>query len=536
VLQSASLRRFARPLAWLIAAIGWTVFLTAVARHTRFGSSDNAIALLAGREMVRGNFFLRGWLLPIDSWWLLDLLLLGVGSLVWGVRLMLIHAVPAALTVGLILAGMWVAGLDPPARRRWVGAGVVLLILGLPHPELVLLMLQGPQHQSSTLCCLVAFGLLARARLGDGRWIGAALLLAVAVNADPVAVLVGVAPVAGAGLLGALRSRRLHPLAMPLSVGLIAVAGSFGLRALVNVAGGFSNAGGVAHYGAWRANLRSAPPVLEGIVGVGKRIGLTGVAALAHGLVTGLMALAVMVTVIRLLSGVLRSRPQRSGEAGRGIRQRPGAGWIDDALLLGCLGGVVTFALLTPPGLGAFTARYLIPTLVYGAVLTARRAREFALPLPAPPVAVAGVALVVVYATTPWAAVRRPAPPNPAEAVVTWLRANQLDRGYGPYWVAAFTTATAGGDIAVRPVELAAPGLRPMYLLASRRWFERDSRPFRFVVLQPPTYNGGDSGVTEPLVIATFGPPARRQAIGPYEVLVWNRDLRPVLDFGVPPA
>jgi hypothetical protein len=142
---------------------------------------------------------------------------------------------------------------------------------------------------------------------------------------------------------------------------------------------------------------------------------------------------------------------------------------------------------------------------------------------------------VVVYATTPWAAVRRPAPPNPAEAVVTWLRANQLDRGYGPYWVAAFTTATAGGDIAVRPLELAAPGLRPMYLLASRRWFERDSRPFRFVVLQPPTYNGGDSGVTEPLVIATFGPPARRQAIGPYEVLVWNRDLRPVLDFGVPP-
>jgi hypothetical protein len=231
---------------------------------------------------------------------------------------------------------------------------------------------------------------------------------------------------------------------------------------------------------------------------------------------------------------LLRSRPEHFDEDRRRIRQRPGPEWIDDALLLGCLGGVATFALLTGPGPARLSARYLIPTLVYGAVLTARRAREFALPLPALPVAVAGVALATVYFTSPLAAVRRPATPNPGEAVVTWLRANHLDRGYGPYWVAAITTATAGGDIAVRPVEPEGSGLGPMELLASRRWFESDRRPFRFVVLQPPSYNGGDSGVTQSLVTATFGPPARQETIGPYEVLVFNQDLRPLLLSGAP--
>jgi hypothetical protein len=496
---------------WPVVAIGWTVFLTAVARHTRFGSSDNAVALLAGRDMVRGNFFLRGWELPVDSWWLLDLLLLGLASLVCGLRLILIHVIPAALTVGMILAGTWVAGLDRPGQRRWVAAGALLLILGLPHVELTLLLLQGPQHQSATLCCLVAFGLLSRARLGDGRFIGAAVLLAVAVNADLVVVVIGLAPLAGAGVLEALRSRRHQALVVPLTAGVIAVAGAAGLRAVVLMAGGFSNYRGVAYYGAWRANLKAVPSVLGGIVGAGKLDDLHGAAALAHILVAGVIGLAVMFTAIRLLVGR--------------------AEWIDAALLLGCVGGIATFAVLTAPGPARLSARFLIPTLVYGAVLTARRAREFALPRPAWPVAVVGVALAMVYLTSPLAWVRRPAS-NPAEAVVTWLRANRLDRGYGPYWVAGITTATAGGDIAVRPVEPAGPGLRPMKLLASRRWFESDRRPFRFVILQPPGFNGGDSGVTQSLVTATFGPPDRQESIYPYEVLVWGRDLRPVLASG----
>jgi hypothetical protein len=245
--------------------------------------------------------------------------------------------------------------------------------------------------------------------------------------------------------------------------------------------------------------------------------------------VAALMGLAVMVTAVRLITGLLRSRPERSEDDGREIRPRPGPEWIDDALLLGCLGGIATFALLTAPGPARLSARYLIPTLVYGAVLTARRAREFALPLPGWPVAVAGAALAAVYFTSPLAAVRQPAPPNPAEAAVAWLRANHLDRGYGPYWVAALTTATAGGNVAVRPVEPAGPSLRPMTLLASRRWFEDHRRPFRFVVLQPADYNGGDSGVTKSIVTATFGSPARQETFGPYEVLVWDQDLRPAL-------
>ena len=60
-------------------------FLTAVARHTRYGSSDNANALLAGEAMFRGNPLLRGWDMPHNSYWLLDLPIFGVASAMFGV-------------------------------------------------------------------------------------------------------------------------------------------------------------------------------------------------------------------------------------------------------------------------------------------------------------------------------------------------------------------------------------------------------------------------------------------------------------------
>src|SRR5205807_2353110 len=90
-----------------------------------------------------------------------------------------------ALAVAFV-AGSTVALLGrPPGRRGWVGAAVVAVLLGLPHPYLTIFVLQGPHHVATAVVCLVAFGLLAGAGPGSGRWVAGTGLLAVAAHSDP---------------------------------------------------------------------------------------------------------------------------------------------------------------------------------------------------------------------------------------------------------------------------------------------------------------------------------------------------------------
>jgi hypothetical protein len=352
-----------------------------------------------------------------------------------------------------------------------------------------------------------------------------------AVFSDAIAVAIGVAPVVGAGVVDALRRRRVAALAPPLAAAAAAMAGSVALRGLVAAAGGFSLEPTLGYFPLWRTNLRATPGVLESLAGAGRNTGLSPFPAAAHAVVGGLILVAALATLTRLVVDVVRPSPAPAGVSA--WRERPGPAWGEAALLLGAVAGIVAFALLTPPGAARASARYLLPALVFGAVLAARRAQEVAQRLPPWPVVAVGLALGAVYMTAPLQAVRAPEPVNPSEAVVRWLRSQRLDRGYGQYWVAGITTVTSGGAVVVRPVQPADRGLQPHVGFASTRWFDAgtDRHPFRFVILQP----ADDGGVDEARAATTFGRPESVQTIGPYEVLVWNHDLRSMLPRAVNP-
>src|SRR5205807_2680759 len=149
-----------------------------------------------------------------------------------------------------------------------------------------------------------------------------------------------------------------------------------------------------------------------------------GGSLVAHAIGAGLFAAGIAWSAFRSLAGLVR-------------RRRSTSAWLDDVLLLGFAGGVALFALLTDPKLQAVNARYLLPPLVFGAVLTARRAIEVTARIPAPALAAAGLALGAAYLTTPLATVRAPPPANPAVAVADWLEA----RDVGPYRVLVWDRA-----------------------------------------------------------------------------------------------
>jgi hypothetical protein len=502
------------------------VFLTLVARHTRFGSSDNANALLAGQAMFRGNPLLRDWELPTNSYWLIDLPVFGLASVLFGVREVLLHAVPAAVAVTAIIVASGVAPMGLRLSRRWwVGAGVVFILLGLPHLYLVLFVLQGPHHLATALFCLIAFALLAGSGLGRPRWVAGTILLAITVHSDAVAIGFGIVPIAGAGLLDAMRTRRLAALAAPLAAAVGATVGALLLGFLLHLAGGFTlRADPPPYVVAWRENLRATPTILGGLLGVLSHGGLAGGALVAHAVGAALFAGGIVLTLLRSLAGLIRpSRPK--GPAGSLRSCRPSPAWLDDVLLIGCAGGIAVFALLTRPGHQVLNARYVLPSLLFGAVLTARRTIETTARIPAPALAAAGIALGAAYLTTPLATVRNPVPVNPTVAMVDWLKARNLDRGYGPYWVAGLATVSGRGVVAVRPVIAVEGRLKANTGFASRRWFEGD-QPFRFVVLDAAR----PDGVDEQVAVAAFGVPIQAHDVGPYRVLVWDRNLTVPLD------
>ena len=162
--------------------------------------------ILEGKALL-GNFTLTHWALSLDSFWLVDAPFYAIAVLVDGVHPQLLHLVPAIIAVGVVGIGAWIA---QRGRTRWPGivaAGTVVVLLGLPTHAFAQFFLIGPLHVATTLWCLVAFVALRRARFGLG-WLIAVVFLAAGLLGDLQTVVLGVVPIALAGVLAALRARR----------------------------------------------------------------------------------------------------------------------------------------------------------------------------------------------------------------------------------------------------------------------------------------------------------------------------------------
>lgn len=522
----------------IIAGIAvWGCFLYSLAHHTYLPQSDNAGAVLAGHDMVTGNPLLDDWILPEDTYWTVDLPLYGLFSLFAGVGPIAVYAVPVLVAVALIGLAAMAAREGLPRRDAWVAAGVVVLLLGLPHPFQARFFLQGPLHITTTLYCLVAFWVLWKAS-NPRRWALAVVLLGVVVVGDPYALAVGVAPIAAAGVASGLRQRRWEP----------AVAGGV----VAAVAAGGAKVVGLAldHLPAhtlaeplplspawnWRYNARGAVSRFASLLGTGPLSDLSGLWRAAHAVGLAVVVVAVAGTFALLLSGALRGSP---GEGRMSSwRWSVGRSWFDDVLLFGFLGSLAAYVIVVLPQHRADVpvTRYLLPALVYGAVLAGRRLGGAARRVPRRAVPILAAVLVVVTGVYGWASIRalhRPADEDPAVALVRWLDDNGLKAGFGQYWSASIVTVTSRDKITVRPVEAKEDGLlRPKPYYTSADWYRADRRkPRNFVVYQPTEQPLDD--VDENTATSTFGPPTRTADVGPYRVLIWPDDVTPRLRPGL---
>lgn len=539
----------ARRGAWALVCVAGvavlSVALYAASIHAAPGNSDGASVILEGQAFAGGNLTLEHWALSLDSWWLVDVLLYALATALVGVRPELLHLVPAVAAALVVVTGAWIAQRHKSGAAAMVGAGSVVVLLGLPTHALAQFFLMGPLHVVTTLWCLLAFVGLRRGRYGLGFALSICFLAA-AMLGDLQAAVLGVAPVALAGALCSLRARQLRR-GLP---AIAAAAGSVLLTIIVRLAaslvGTFSLSHdpsadlhemllNIRHIFRWGAALGGAgsfpfgapsvPRLLEVLHGFGVALGVFALAIAAY-------------RVLRPVVGiVLAHRPAPAPDVGSPAAEEA---WWSDVLVLAFVGSVAIFVVLAASPLAAY-GRYLTSAVVFGSVLAGRLAGRLTEIVFAPGLesrrriwrstafraatVVLSAAVVAGYVATFVDTLSVAAPPSLSTGLARYLERHHLERGIGDYWSASIVTVDSDEHVVVRPVIASVSDRLVRYTKASTStWY---TRRFQFLV-----YNLANpwGGVDLASATSSFGRPVEVRAVGTYRVLTWGRELR------VPPS
>jgi hypothetical protein len=129
---------------------------------------------------------------------------------------------------------------------------------------------------------------------------------------------------------------------------------------------------------------------------------------------------------------------------------------------------------------------------------------------------VLAVGLAAYLGALCYAATGVPAPAQ-NQSVADWLVAHHLTDGLAGYWEADSVTFDSGGRVTVAPL---APGTTAAYHWEAKvAWFDARSRYANFFIVKAPSAAAPRG----------FGPPARTYHYEQYTIMVWHKNLLPLV-------
>jgi hypothetical protein len=130
-------------------------------------------------------------------------------------------------------------------------------------------------------------------------------------------------------------------------------------------------------------------------------------------------------------------------------------------------------------------------------------------------------ALAVGYLASLGYGAAQPSVPPANAQLATFLAGHHLTNGISGYWMSSIVTVGSDGAVTIRAVQ---SSLRPYLWETKGPWYDPASQRATFLV----TENGTDyfsHWKPSASALAALGPPARTYHVGPYTVLVWNKNL-----------
>lgn len=466
-------------------------------------NSDGANGALQGWDLLHGNLLLHGWLIGDATYYTLELPILGITQLVFGMGNYALHVASALvyLLVALSAAALAVTGSRGAARA--VRCAVIVMIMAAPLLSIpgVRMVDEEPHHIGTAVFLLVPFLLIER--MSERKF------------TPPL-----VCAILFAGQFGDITVRYVGVPAVVLVCGYRALAqrrprsadGALAASALASVPLALIARTIMVHLGGYWA----PPPVTQ----------FVPPATWPHHAVITWQNL-------RIVYGATASHDARLGQLGVAFAM---------ACMLVSAAAVVWVACTWPRrsradqmlvvAIAANTAAYvftvlatmrdaheLLVVLPCGAVLAARAFvparignRFAAVP------AVAGTALVAALAlssATTWPLDK----PNGSQ-LIPWLKAHNLSYGLGGYWDAANITVQSGGQVHVLAVDFSVEyGVsRPGYEMNTSS-YDPATHDARFVI----------TNLAKKYKISsfkqTFGPPLATYQVGHWTVLIYKKNL-----------
>jgi len=511
----------------LVLMIGGAAVLATAYYHpsSLFAKSyDQVNSFLAGLDLLKGNWRLKGWVLTPPDFWTSDIALSALLAAIapaFGLPptspalLILQPAITWSITV--VLSVCVVASRVRGRRAMLTGVLIVLAVLGVPllRPGILWLILLSAIHIGSVLYGIAAFHCFDRA-FGAPRGsslpslVAGAVLLALGVIGDPLVIPVGVLPVLlTAWARGAAPTRvRAHVATAALIAAAAAEAGLYlnwktgGFQTLTLVAGFVD----LDRLGLNALTIVSATLTLFGANVFGR--------PLADSIPELLHLPLLLAAVIAAAAALWRLLPARW--------PYPTATEPSPLVLMLSFGAALDIlALLLSDrveiqGAPIAAGRYLFPLLVYGAILAGI---TFA--------ASRRLLLVAILAIGAAARVDLPLYGKPGTGLLTdpqaelvgFLQAHHLSVGIGSYFDSTVLGFAVGGDFAAYPGIADSSGrIVPFYQLRKPFSFPDLSHRDFFVVVSPPeaqTFTDRD-------VIATFGPPAEQYRLAGFGLYAYR--------------
>lgn len=489
-------------------------------------NSDGDSIILQAWAMLHGNLLLHGWRVADVTFYTTELPEYMLVTLLRGLKPDVVHLSAALTYTLLVLLGALLARGRARGRegviRALIGGGI-MLAPGITSGTFVMLI--APDHIGTAVPILLAFLLLDRL---PERWyvpvIVCALLAWVGI-ADELEFVAAAVPLAvvcfGRAAVAAVQDRwrdARYELALSVAAGGSMLVTSAALRVL-SVAGGFykTQLHGklLASSSTWPAHLKvnwQGLQVLFGADNFGhKATTLTAIAALHWvGLAAALVALAAGICLIWRIDRV-------SQVLVVAIVATFAAGVL--STLVAQMSAIHEVAVLMP--FGAVLAGRLI-----GGYLAGRGVPRTSWQWPARAVlaGVGALTLAGYVAAQCYAATFSPAPPQSA-SIARWLQSHNFTYGLAGYWEANSSTVYSGGRVHILPLNTT--GKQPSWE-SMQAWYDPKLHYANFIVTATGKTDKSFH-LTPQREIAAFGKPAHTYSYGYYRILVWNKNLLPLL-------
>lgn len=458
-------------------------------------SSDDACYVLEGLDIVRGNVLLRGWTLPLDSFYTIIVPFYALGALLTRNTSTLMYILPAAgysLLVMMCIAIVWK---NVSSKYRVVSIIIILLAIGCPsYPA-------GPPNEAAGHISTIIFITAAFYLLSTGRFLLAAVILVLADVGDPFAIWIGNISIALVGLRLMIVDKWSGAKLLILTVAcvllskvvLLAISLGHGYNIEVGEArSAFVSLGRLGH------NLYL---LCESVLDL---FGANFFGREVLSLETGLILIH-LVAVLLIMWALIKliSEPIDQHEI------------IPAFLITAIIVDIAAFLFSDIP-VDIDSARFLSPVLIYGVLLVAlswyRLGFEHKYLWVVLPV------MICAYLTSFGMRVAGPLAPAPTE-VFSYLESKGVTHGYGGYWSAGLLTVLSNGRFTVRQVVPRLGGkLGPYQWVSAADWY--DMNDARFLISDPR-----DPAVNLSTATTTWGRPEEIRSIGQYRIFIWKEPI-----------